>query len=255
MNEALRIAIAQAGETAESLALRVNVDPKTVGRWVSEDRIPHPRSRAAVAKALGRDPAEFWPAPFRRRTGWFRPWQQIEAQATALRSYQPLAVPGLLQTEEYAREMLRVGAVHTPDEVEAILADRLARQSILARDRPPYLVAVMDEVVLRRLLGDRTVMRDQALHLIEIARRHPHVQIRVIPSTVPWHTGLSGSFVLARLADATELAYVDGQLRGDIYADPADIATLGRRWDSICGESLTRQASLDLIEEVARTWS
>nr|MDT0659225.1 helix-turn-helix transcriptional regulator [Micromonospora sp. DSM 115978] len=255
MNETLRIAIAQAGETAESLALRVNVDPKTAARWVSGNRIPHPHSRAAVARVLGRDAAELWPDPYRRRNGWFRPWEQIEAQATALRSYEPLLVPGLLQAEEYARAMLRVGGVNTPDEVERILADRLARQAILAREDPPYLVAVIDEVVLRRLLGDRSVMRGQLLRLAEISECSPHVQVRVIPSAVPWHTGLAGPFVLARLGDGTELAYVDGQLRGEIYADPADIATLGRRWDSICGEALSRQASLDLIEEVAWTWS
>jgi hypothetical protein len=256
MNETLRIAIARAGETAETLASRIQVDPKTAARWISTDRVPHARNRAAVARVLGCDAEELWPEPYRRRDkGWFRPWEEIEAQATALRSYQPLAVPGLLQTEAYARSMLRVGGVNTPDEVERLLTERLARQALLDRDQPPYLVAVIDEVVLRRLLGDRAVMRGQVLHLAEIVQRRPHVQVRVIPSAVPWHTGLSGSFVLARLGDGTELAYLDNQLHGDIYGERSDIAILGRRWDSICGEALSRQASLDLLEEVAQTWS
>lgn len=255
MNEVLRIAIAAAGETAESLAFQVQVDPKTAGRWISQGRLPHPRHRAAVATVLKRDAAELWPEPYRRRDKpWFRPWAEVEAQVTALRSYQPLLVPGLLQTEAYARAMLQVGGVNTADEVERIVAGRLDRQAILDRDDPPYLVVVIDEVVLRRLLGDRAVMHGQLLHLIEVTRRCPHVQVWVIPSSVPWHTGLAGPFVLARLGDGSELAYMDNQLRGDIINDCADIATLGRRWDSVCGEALSRQQSIDLIAEVAQTW-
>ncbi|MFY1687712.1 Scr1 family TA system antitoxin-like transcriptional regulator [Plantactinospora sp. WMMB782] len=254
MNEVLRLAMATAGETAESLAEQVGVDPKTAGRWLSPGRIPHPKTRVAVAAVLKREAAELWPDPYRRRDmPWFRPWAEAEREAIALRSYQPLIVPGLLQTEGYARAMLRVGGLLPPEQVEQLVASRLRRQEILTGDSPPQLVAVLDEVVLRRLLGDPAVMREQLEHLAAVAEK-PHVQVRVIPAEVPWHTGLAGPFVLARLDNGTELAYLDNQLRGQILTDRSDIASLGQRWDSLTGEALPRRPSIDLIREVAKTW-
>ena len=113
---------------------------------------------------------------------------------------------------------------------------------------------MIDEVVLRRLLGDGSVMRGQLEHLVTVTE-WPYVQVRVIPSDGPWHTGLAGPFVLARLDDGTELAYLDNQLRGQILNDRSDIASLGARWESITGEALPRRPSIDLIKEVAKTWT
>ncbi|MEU2612799.1 DUF5753 domain-containing protein [Micromonospora sp. NPDC007271] len=109
-------------------------------------------------------------------------------------------------------------------------------------------------MVLRRLVGDRVVMAGQLAHLTAMAELE-HVQVRVIPSDGPWHTGLAGPFMLARLPDGTEVAYLDNQLRGQIESDPLDIATLGRRWESVTGEAFPCRRSIELIREVARTWS
>ncbi|WP_343449938.1 DUF5753 domain-containing protein [Micromonospora oryzae] len=254
-NETLRVAMAAVGETAESLAGKVRVDPKTAGRWVSQGRIPHARTRLAVAKVLGREAAELWPEPFRRRDlPWFRKWAELEQVAISIRSYQPLLVPGLLQTEAYARAVLSTGGLLPPAEVERIVAGRLDRQAILDAEAPPRLVAVIDEVVLRRVVGDRAVMAGQVAHLAALAGRE-HVQVRVIPAENPWHTGLAGPFVLAGLPDGTELAYFDNQLRGQVVSDPVDVASLGRRWESVTGEALPRRQSIELIREVATTWS
>ena len=106
-NEALRVAMAEAGETVESLAGKVRVDPKTAARWLAAGSIPHSRTRVAVAKVLRQEAADLWPEAFRRRDlPWFRPWAELEQDGTSLRSYQPLLVPGLLQTEGYARAVL-----------------------------------------------------------------------------------------------------------------------------------------------------
>ncbi|MFI2664938.1 hypothetical protein [Micromonospora carbonacea] len=92
-NETLRVAMAAVGETADSLAGKVRVDPKTAGRWVSQGRIPHARTRLAVAKVLGQEAADLWPEPFRRRDlPWFRKWAELEQVAVSIRSYQPLLV-------------------------------------------------------------------------------------------------------------------------------------------------------------------
>ncbi|GAB3945410.1 hypothetical protein GCM10027614_37130 [Micromonospora vulcania] len=228
--------------------------PQDGGTVARRGRIPHPRTRIAVADILGRDAADLWPEPFRRRDlPWFRPWAELEQDATSLRYYQPLAVPGLLQIEGYAHAMLRVGGVLAPADVEQVVASRLSRQAVLVRDDPPQVVVVIDEVVLRRLVGGRAIMCEQLRHLGELAT-WPHIQIRVIPAAGPWHTGLSGSFVLARLPDAGEVAYLDNQLRGQIVTDQADVASLGRRWESVAGEALPCRRSVELIQEAAETW-
>lgn len=199
-------------------------------------RVPHARTRVAVATLLGRDAAELWPEPYRRRDlPWFRPWAELEQDATAIRSYQPLLVPGLLQTEGYARAMLRTGNLLPPAEVEEIVVSRLARQSVLRRE------------------GDRDVMYEQFTHLAALAEE-PHVQVRVIPAEVPWHTGLAGPFVLARLPDLSEVAYLDNQLRGELVTDRGDLVSLGRRWESVTGEAFPRRRSIELVREVAQTW-
>ena len=255
VNEVLRVAMAEKGETAESLAEKVGVDPKTAGRWLASGRIPHPRTRIAVAEVLGRDAAELWPEPFRRRDlPWFRPWAELEQDAVSIRSYQPSLVPGLLQTEGYARAVLATGGLLPAAEVDEIVGGRLARQAILARDAPPQLVVVIDEVVLRRRVGDRAVMAGQLAHLLAIAAQE-HVQVRVIPAETPWHTGLAGPFVLIRLPDGAETAYVDNQLRGQVVTESADVASLGARWESVAGEALPRRKSIELIGEVATTWT
>ncbi|MGC4772416.1 DUF5753 domain-containing protein [Micromonospora sp. DT44] len=254
-NEALRVAVAEAGETVESLAEKVHVDPKTAGRWLASGRIPHPRTRIAVAEVLRRDAADLWPEPFRRRDlPWFRPWADLEQDAISLRSYEPLLVPGLLQTEGYARAILNTGGLVPPSEVDQIVASRIDRQAVLRRDAPPQLIAVLDEVVLRRPVGDGSVMAGQLRHLASAAEWE-HVQVRIIPAESPWHTGLAGPFVLGRLPDGTELAYLDNQLRGQIVTDPLDVANLGRRWESVTGEALPRRQSIELIREVATTWT
>lgn len=254
-NEVLRVAMAEAGETIESLAEKAHVDPKTAGRWLASGRIPHPRTRLAVAELLGREAADLWPEAFRRRDlPWFRPWAELEQDATGIRSYQPLLVPGLLQTEAYARAVLGTGGLVPLSEVDQVVASRIERQAVLCRDDPPQLVAVIDEVVLRRMVGDRSVMAGQLAHLATLAEWE-HVQVRVIPAESPWHTGLAGPFVLGRLPDGTELAYLDNQLRGQVVTDPLDIASLGRRWESVTGEAFPRRRSIELIREVATTWT
>ncbi|MFF0718437.1 helix-turn-helix domain-containing protein [Micromonospora sp. NPDC003816] len=256
MNETLRLAMADKGETAQSLAGKVGVDPKTAGRWVADGRTPHPGTRAAVAAVLGCQSKELWPEPHRRRDmPWFQEWAQLEQIASSLRSYQPLLVPGLLQTEAYARAVLATGGLVAPVQVEEIVAARLARQRVLEREVPLQLVAVIDEVVLRRRVGgDRAVMAGQLLHLAEWGERE-HVQVRVIPAENPWHTGLAGPFVLARTPDGGEAAYLDNQLRGQVVTERADLASLGARWESVTGEALPRRRSIELIREVATTWT
>lgn len=191
---------------------------------------------------------------FHAAPDWFRPWEEIEREATALRWYDPTVIPGLLQTEAYARAMLGTVGELTAEEVETRVVARLARQALLTADPRPHLVAVLEEHTLRRQVGDRAVMREQLAHLLAVSTE-PNVQIRVMPADSPWHPGLAGAFIVARLGSGAELAHLDNQLRGQTVDSPNDVAALGRRWETVTGEALPRRQSVRLIEEVAKTWT
>ncbi|WP_243710370.1 helix-turn-helix transcriptional regulator [Micromonospora sp. KC213] len=191
---------------------------------------------------------------FHAAPDWFRPWEEVEREATSLRWYDPTVIPGLLQTEAYARAMLALGGELTADEVEARVVARLARQAVLAGDRRPQFVAVLEEQALRRQVGDRAAMAEQLEHLLTVAAE-PNVQVRVVPADAPWHIGLHGAFILARLDGGVELAHLDNQLRGQTVDSPNDIAALGRRWETVNAEALPLGQSTRIIMEVAKTWT
>lgn len=255
MNHAFVAALAEACETAESLAGRIGLHPKTVARWANPGRVPQPRHRAQVAEILGKDVVELWPDALQRREPvWFRPWIDIERDAVALRAFQLAWVPGLLQTEAYARATFN-GQALTQEEVEELASARLARQAILTRDRAPLFVAVVDEQVIRRPAGgNRALMAEQLAHLVSCAEL-PNVQLHVVPFDTPTYPGLDGPFILAELPDGTRVAHVDSQARAQIIDKASDIATLERRWERIRGEALPRGRSLDLLREAARSWT
>ncbi|RKR88730.1 hypothetical protein BDK92_3060 [Micromonospora pisi] len=254
MNDVLRVAMVQVGETADSLAAKVGVDPKSAARWVSRGSVPHPGTRVAVAQILGRGVGELWPETLLRRGPiWFRPWADNEREATSLRSFEMNIVPGLLQTRAYASALFRGGALLTDDEVDERVELRLERQALLTGENPPMFTAVFDESVLRRPVGGPAVMREQLLHLLAMAES-PRVRLHVVPWTVGAYPGLAGPFVLATLPGGQGLSYLDNHLEGQVVEKVGDLETLQRIWESVRSEALPHQQTVELIREVAETW-
>ncbi|WP_423202958.1 DUF5753 domain-containing protein [Micromonospora kangleipakensis] len=239
--------MAEIGETAESLAERVGVDPKTAARWVTPGRVPHPRHRAAVSRALSREVGELWPEVVRRREpAWFRPWAEVEREATSLRSFETSVLPGLLQTEEYAHAVLSSGPL-ADDEVEGYVAARVARQAaVFDRPRPPLTVFVVDEAALRR--GEPKIMHPQLDHLVAMAQR-PRVLLHVLPLRAGFHPGQAGPFVIASVDDGDDVAYLDDQAAG---RTTKDVAALWQVWDTLRSVALPRDQSIQLLK--ARPW-
>ncbi|MFC0503825.1 helix-turn-helix domain-containing protein [Micromonospora costi] len=186
---------------------------------------------------------------------WLRGGSAIERQAKTLRWYEPLHVPGLFQTEAYARAVFEAGGLLEPDEAERRLADRMQRQDVLYGDQPPRIVAVLDEAVLKRAVGTRKTMCDQALHLARLTTEHPKVRLLVVPRSAGEYPGLGGPFILATLTDGSELAYLDTHVRGQELDAPADLLRLQRVWETVLGEALPPQESIELMREVAESWS
>ncbi|KKJ95838.1 helix-turn-helix transcriptional regulator [Micromonospora sp. HK10] len=246
MNHAVRAAMAEAGHTAESLAARIGVDPKTAARWASHGRIPQTRHRAQVAELLGKDAAELWPDALKRKEpAWFRPWADIEREASGLRWYESAVLPGLLQTPAYARAVLTSGPLN--ENANAYLEARLRRQSaVFDRTRPPLLVFVIDEAALRR--GPDELMRPQLDHLIDLAQRQ-HVMVHVLPLRAGLHPGQAGPFIIATTPDGEDVGYLDDQAAGRITNDVAPLWTV---WDTVRSVSLPRDQTIDFLE--ARSW-
>jgi transcriptional regulator with XRE-family HTH domain len=186
--------------------------------------------------------------------GWFQAWPDHESHARRLRSFQLVVVPGLLQTERYARAVLstRVGA--TVEELEEAVAARLGRQDILGREHPPELWVLLDEAVLRRPVGGPAIMAGQ-LDSLAAAARLPHIALQVIPLAAGAHEGMrGGAFVLADFVDSPGLGYQDTAVAGQIVEDANQVEALAVTWDTLRLEALPRSASLDLVEEVAHIW-
>ncbi|SCF05201.1 Helix-turn-helix domain-containing protein [Micromonospora haikouensis] len=185
---------------------------------------------------------------------WLHEWIEFEREATTLRWFELSYLPGLLQTERYARATL-AGGRFTAEEIDLLVAARLERQAVLDRDNPPQLIAVLDESVLRRPVLDQPgLMAEQLDQLAGLALRE-HIQVHVVPADTGMYLGLAGQFIIAELPDGTRVAHADNQLKAQIIDAPADIARLAKTWEIVRNEALPRRRSIELIKEVAKSWA
>jgi transcriptional regulator with XRE-family HTH domain len=199
-----------------------------------------------------------------RQPGWWHSFRDVlpnpyevyiglEAGATSIRNFEPVVVPGLLQTADYAREIFRNGPIELdPDEVERLLEVRLARQKILARDDRPHLWAVIDEAVIHRVVGDADVMREQLRHLTNAAQQGK-TTIQVMPYRAGARAGAIGAFVILDFAEATDptVVYVE-TLAGDIYLEERpDVNRYTLAFDRLVAAALHPDDSVHLIEQAA----
>ncbi|SCG67353.1 Helix-turn-helix domain-containing protein [Micromonospora halophytica] len=185
-----------------------------------------------------------------REPSWFKPWLEAERGATQLRYFNPNLIPGMLQTENYARAVLRFNDTFSEAEVERHVAARMTRQDILTREEPPQYVAVLDESVLSRTAeGLSGIMVEQIGRLIELAAL-PHVHIHLVPRSSGLHIGSSGPFALARSADGGWVGHLEHQLGGAVVDDEHGVAALLTKWENVRAEALPRRQTIDLMKEV-----
>ncbi|MET7511557.1 helix-turn-helix domain-containing protein [Streptomyces albidoflavus] len=152
--------------------------------------------------------------------GWFQTYVGLEGAASLIRVYEVQFVHGLLQTEAYAHAVVERGMPGaSAAEIDRRVALRLERQKLLVSERAPGFHVVLDEAALRRPYGDRTVMREQLEHLIEISER-PNVTLQVMPFSFGGHAGESGAFALLSFpeSDLSDVVYLE-QLTSALYLD------------------------------------
>jgi transcriptional regulator with XRE-family HTH domain len=212
------------------------------------------QQRAKVVALARRSKAPEWWAKYNDiLPDWFETYLGLESAATSIRSFEMQFVPGLFQTEDYARAVTELGHQTAPlDEIERRVGLRLKRQELLGRAQPPRIWAVMDEAVLRRPVGGLPVMRAQLRHLVEAARM-PRVTLQVVPFARGGHAGASGSFSILRFEerDLPDVVYIE-QLTSAVYLDQRhDIEHYLEVVDQLSGEALTPADTARFIEQVA----
>jgi hypothetical protein len=166
---------------------------------------------------------------------WVEPYFGLEAAASFIREYELQFVPGLLQIEDYARAVIRLGTLTSEDEIVRRTRARISRQEILHRENPPKVWAVLDEGALRRVIGGPQVMRAQLLHLIDMCD-HPAVTLQILPFTAGAHRAMGGPFTILRYTepDLRDVVYIE-QLTSALYLDkPTEVDAYLEVIEEVC---------------------
>lgn len=201
-----------------------------------------------------------------RQPGWWHSFRDVlpnpyevyiglEAGAASIRNFEPVVVPGLLQTEDYARQMSRGGPRELDrDDIERRVQVRMERQRILSREDRPRLWAVIDEAVIRRVVGGPEVMREQLRHLIDGAEQGK-TTLQVVPFGAGAHAGTTGPFIILDFPEPTDPAVVYVEtLAGDIYLEErADVDRYTLAFDRLLAAALHPDDSVRLVQEATRT--
>jgi len=179
---------------------------------------------------------------------WFEAYIAHENEATQIRTFQPLSIPGLLQTEGYLRANVFPGP-HAEDRI----AKRLARRDILTREeKPPFFWAVLDEAAIRRPVGGAKAMKEQLQHLLDVSELL-NVSIQVVRECAGGYLGLDGALMILTKPEGRSVGYVEAQFGGRLIEDPSETERLGIRFDQIRGKALSEDASAALIRKTMET--
>jgi transcriptional regulator with XRE-family HTH domain len=187
--------------------------------------------------------------------GWFSGYVALEESAKTIRTYEPHFVPGLLQTEEYTREILRTGAIGRldPDRMERHVALRKQRQQLLTKQDAPAYWAVLDETVLLRPLGSPALMLGQIEHLLELSEL-PNVTLQMAELAAGHHPGTYTSFVLFRfdVPEVPDMVYVE-YLTGALYLDEeAEVAEHKEAMDRMVAHAESATRTRQILDELRK---
>ncbi len=245
----LKYARSTKGMSQEQTGEAIHLSSSMIAMIETGRRIPHPDIAARLDEFFGTgDLISKLTAEARSEVQprWFLPWREVEQEATVLRCYEQGIIPGLLQTESYARAALTAGFA-TDEQAEQGAMARIERQALLEKNDPPLSTFVIDEVALRR--EDPVILKEQLLHLVEIGQRR-RVIIQVVPIAAGAYIGQSGGFTIAATAGGDTLGFVEDQLAGRVIADLKQVALLERAWDAVRAVALPRDQSRDFILKV-----
>ena len=257
-----------AGLTREEAARQLEWSTSTIFRIETGRSRPQPGNVRVLLELYGVSGAErdglIRLAREARQPGWWHSFRDVlpnpyevfiglEAGAASIRNFEPVVVPGLLQTEEYARQMSRGGPRELDrEDIERRVQVRMERQRILTREDRPRLWAVIDEAVIRRLVGGPEVMAEQLRHLIECAEQGK-TTLQVVPFSAGAHAGTTGPFIILDFPEPTDpsVVYVE-TLAGDLYLEErADVDRYTLAFDRLLAAALHPDDSVRLVQQAA----
>ncbi|MEV8451500.1 helix-turn-helix transcriptional regulator [Streptomyces sp. NPDC052095] len=244
----------RAGLTQEEYAPMVRYSAPTVSSIEQGRRFPPlpyvERSEILLdARGIIRSAA----ALLTRRPGianWFRQWAQLETGATNLYTYECRLLPGLLQSEAYARTLfLNQLPMLDEEQIEQQLTARMERQQLLRERTGANYSFILEEHLFRRLLGGAEVMRETIDHVIDLAELR-NVEIQIIPQSRESHAGMHGPIQLLETPDHKWFGYSEGQMSGQLHVDPSVVSVLHMRYAKMRSQSHTPEESVGLLRQM-----
>jgi transcriptional regulator with XRE-family HTH domain len=179
---------------------------------------------------------------------------EFESVASAIRQFETTFIPGILQTADYARSVIQSYYNERPgsDKLRALVELRIQREELFDSDNPPSFHFILDEAVVRRVVGDDSVMRHQLMQLLEIAGRK-NVTLEVVPFSAGLHPGMKGPFKILEFGDPadTDIVFLENSLGDTISDDPEETRSYGEAFEGLGKVSLGPRDSLVRITEIA----
>ncbi|MEU5878033.1 DUF5753 domain-containing protein [Spirillospora sp. NPDC047279] len=227
---------------------RVRAARQTVSHWESTLRVPDERQAEELDRLYGTGElvqALLFYATSLHEPEWFQRQVELEAKADVIQLYECQVIPGVLQTERYARTVYTVGDV---SDVEKSVRERLSRQKTLTRPDPPRLWVLLEQDAMERVVGGPEVMREQIGRLLEISET-PRVVLRIVPRSLAYHTGLLGAFKVLTLGRKA-YAYTEAAAGGRLTEDPSEVRKMTERFDLLGADALSRDDTRNLLRRV-----
>lgn len=231
-------------------------DKTYLSRVERAEKFPSEIFIAAVDTALGAGGLlnRLWEAAYHSVfPDYVRRFMELEPKATKMQKYMVQTVPGLWQTEEYARELVRATPRLTDERVEEMVMARLARQRILNGPKAPLFWVVLDEAVLRRVIGGPRVMAEQLSHVVRMARQ-PNAFVQVLPFSAGAHPATGGSLTMLSFANDSDMAYTEGVESGHLTEGRDAVAEFMLRYDLVRSKALAPEASIEMIQQTAEEY-
>jgi len=231
---------------------RVGFKERDVGDLLTLYGVTDSDERAALLNlAREANTPGWWHAYSDILPAWLEPYVGLEAAASVIRTYQIQFVPGLLQTEGYARALIRQGSATSEEEIARRSELRASRQEILRRPDAPQLWVVVDEGALRRPVGSREIVREQLQYLIDMAD-HPAVTLQILSFGAGAHSAMGGPFSILRFAepDLQDVVYIE-QLTSALYLDkPVEVDSYLEVMEQLCLQAEPVASTTKVLQQI-----
>jgi transcriptional regulator with XRE-family HTH domain len=257
-----------AGLTQEDVAGQLDWHPTKIMRIETGRTAPHPNDVRVMLGLYGVADSGVLAGLLKlakdaRQRGWWYSYKDVllsrfelflglESEADSIRDFELSMIPGLLQTDDYARELIRGLMAFDAAEIERRVELRMARQQILDREDAPHLWAIVDEAAVHRVVGGKAIMKAQLLHLANSAE-HGRTTIQVLPFSAGPHPGQTGPFIILGFAEPTEpeVVYME-TVGGNLYVDkPEEVSLYTTAFDQLRAVALSPAQTRDMLHSLA----